>query len=487
MTRCVAVVFPKWRQHHGQLGEEHAYLLFEQVVRAISDVSPLIEVEDLGTIVLAARGPSRYFGGDELLAQYLFDICHNTHSEIPCGVGIADSRFAAMAAAHLSVTRGRPCVIDKSVTEAFIDALPVAALGRLCGVSVNTVDLFERLGLRTCAAVRAVGQSALIDRFGIEGSRVYQLICADDVRIITPGVTPSDFAAVLDIETPLTNAAHVVAVARKTIESVVQTISGHGQQCIRLMMSCETDHAEHVSRIWGEPRGFSVPVIAQRLLCQLEGWLTDASADPDAPTSGVVRVEFTPLECREVLVVQPLLWGGQQENTERASRAATMALAVDDTVEVCVPRWEGGRDVATVYSRVPVSLVNLSDLHAGEKRVMVGDGVAREWSGSVPRPSPAAIAPSPPPIRLIDVTGRDVGVTSRHELDVAPVVVEVGRHRYHVERVGGPWPVEERWWDPRRKRRHVRLQLLVRHTSGAVGVFLVGLEHQQWTLLARYE
>ncbi|CAB4620089.1 unannotated protein [freshwater metagenome] len=54
-------------------------------------------------------------------------------------------------------------------------------------------------------------------------------------------------------------------------------------------------------------------------------------------------------------------------------------------------------------------------------------------------------------------------------------------------RVAGPWPLEERWWDPRRARRQVRMQLLVRHAKRGVGVFLVGLEHHQWTLLARYD
>ena len=57
----------------------------------------------------------------------------------------------------------------------------------------------------------------------------------------------------------------------------------------------------------------------------------------------------------------------------------------------------------------------------------------------------------------------------------------------HVVRVAGPWPLEERWWDPRRKRRQVRMQVLVRHPRRGVGVFLVGLENQQWTLLARYD
>jgi protein ImuB len=254
-----------------------------------------------------------------------------------------------------------------------------------------------------------------------------------------------------------------------------------------MLVTCETDHAEATSRIWGEPRGFGAASLAQRLLYQLDGWLVTNEADPDAPTSGVVRVEFTPLETREVLVVQPLLWGGNEENTERAARAAAMASAVSEHVQVTVPRWEGGRDVATVFSHVPIALVDLSDQHESEQRVNTGKGVARDWSGAVPRPSPASIAVVPPEATVLNKAGAPVGVTGRHELDAEPAVVTVSGHTYVVMRTAGPWPVEERWWDARRKRRHVRFQLLVQNKRGALRVFLMGLENHQWRLLARYD
>jgi protein ImuB len=254
-----------------------------------------------------------------------------------------------------------------------------------------------------------------------------------------------------------------------------------------MLVTCQTDHAEATSRIWGEPRGFGAASLAQRLLYQLDGWLVTNEADPDAPTSGVVRVEFTPLETREVLVVQPLLWGGNEENTERAARAAAMASAVGDHVQVTVPRWEGGRDVATVYSQIPIALVDLSDQHESEQRVNTGKGVARDWSGAVPRPSPASVAVVPPEAQVLNAAGLPVSVTGRHELNTEPAVVTVSGHTYAVMRTAGPWPVEERWWDARRKRRHVRLQLLVQNKRGALRVFLMGLENHEWRLLARYD
>lgn len=487
MTRSIAIVFPQWADVYGQLGEEHAFNEFEHVVRAVAEVSPLVEVESVGTIVMAARGPSRYFGGDIAVAQHLHRVCEGVATGVPFGVGIADSRFSATAAAHLAQSRTTPCVIESPITTEFIDALPVASLSRIGEVSDNTVDLLERLGLRRCGGVRAIGEAALIDRFGLEGKRVYALVSGGEVRHFAPGVPPSDFTQVMESETPLTNAAHVVSAAHRIMTSMVDAIAGHGQQCVRLLITCHTDHAETTSRIWGEPRGFSAVGIAQRLSYQVNGWLIDADSDADGPTSGVVRIVFEPLECREVLVVQPLLWGGHQENTERAARAVAMASAVEDTVRITVPRWRGGRDIASVYEQVPISLVDLSDVEDAEQRVHVGHGVARDWSGSLPRPSPPSVAPEPPIAEVLNADGVPVMVTGRHELDSVPVRLCVSGRSYEVLQVAGPWPVEERWWDARRRRRHVRLQLLVQRSQDAVGVFLVGLENRTWSLLASYD
>jgi len=487
VTRSIAIVFPQWMQQYGSFGEEHAFTQFEHVVRAITEVSPLVEVESIGTVVMAARGPSRYFGGDVAVAQHLHNVCAGVAGNSVFGVGVAGSRFAATVAAHLAQSRGTPCVIEESITAEFIDAIPVSSLSRIGGVTEDTVDLLQRLGLRVCSAVRAVGEASLIDRFGVEGKRVHALVSGGEVRHFAPGVPPSDFARVVEFESPLTSSAHVAAMSRETMTNLVDAVSGYGQQCVRMLITCETDHAESMSRIWGEPHGFGVAALSQRLLYQLDGWLTDVNAVADAPTSGIVRVQFEPLECREVLSVQPLLWGGSQENIERAARAVTMAMAAGDGVQVSVPRWEGGRDVATVYARVPLSLVDITDMRDAEQRVSVGAGVARDWSGSIPRPSPASVAITPKEIAVSDAQGNPVSVTGRHELATAPAVVSVGGTDYRVLRVAGPWPVEERWWDTRRKRRHVRMQVLVRHPRGGTGVFLLGLEHHTWSLLARYD
>ncbi len=483
MSRTIAVVFPSWSGHHES--EVHAYAEFERVVRRVSEVSPLVEVESVGTMVMSARGPTRYFGGEDAVARHLSGLCR--HENITFGVGIAGSRFAALAAAHLSESRGRPCILDEAVTQGFVDALPVQSVGHIGAVSPDVVGLLRRLGLSTCGAVREVGESALIDRFGAEGRTVWTLVSGGDVRLLSPGAPPSDYAQSQEFEPPLGLATHVVAAVRDTVARMTDSFTAHGMQCVRLLVECETDHAETSTRVWGDPRGFDTVAVLQRITYQLDGWLVSNEADPDAPTSGIVRVRLVPLECREALVVQPVLWGGHEENIERAARAATMALAVHECVAVTVPQWEGGRDITKVYSHVPLSMVNLSNTDASQQRVTDGRGVAREWSGAVPRPSPACVFPEPREVHVADEHGNPVSVSGRHELTHRPASVEIEGYHYRVERVAGPWPVEERWWDTRRRRRHVRVQMLVRTKRGEARVFLLSLEHSVWRLLARYD
>ena len=80
-----------------------------------------------------------------------------------------------------------------------------------------------------------------------------------------------------------------------------------------------------------------------------------------------------------------------------------------------------------------------------------------------------------------------------------PASVCIDDDTYDVVAWAGPWPVEERWWDSRRARRAVRLQLLVRRRDGRRGdvsssmpqvamsrAIVVVLERRVWRLAAIY-
>lgn len=88
---------------------------FEPVVAAVESFTPRVEVTRPGLCAFATLGPSRYFGGDEALAEQM-------RTAVPGAlVGIADGPFAAGLAARSGV------IIDPDASPRFLAPLPVSA------------------------------------------------------------------------------------------------------------------------------------------------------------------------------------------------------------------------------------------------------------------------------------------------------------------------------------------------------------------------
>ena len=85
-------------------------------------------------------------------------------------------------------------------------------------------------------------------------------------------------------------------------------------------------------------------------------------------------------------------------------------------------------------------------------------------------------------IDVLDADGRRVMVNGRGFISSSPNLVVRPSERSSVLHWAGPWPVDERWWDPARRRRRARFQLVTAEHDAV----LVVLESGQWWLEARY-
>lgn len=483
--RTIAVVFPRWHDRHGDRGGHHSSNMFDRLARRFTDVSALVEVDSPGTILMDARGPSRYFGGDTEVARRLWAMCDQIGE--PVGVGIAGSRFAALAAAQVSVGRLAPWVVGPDRTQEFIDGLPTRLLSSVAHLDDDVVELLWRLGLVECGRIRALGEAALIDRFGSTGEAVFRLVSGRDVRLFAGDVPASDLGITHESEVPLVSVGEVVSAVGPMVEAMIARLSAKGQQCVRLSIRCDTDHDESTTRVWVESRGFGVGGVLDRVASQIEGWLADGFDGAHDRVRSVVRVRIVPLECRGQMANQAVLWGGHEENIERAARAIAQVRALEGNPSVTVPCWVGGRDITTAYVRVDVDTVDIDDTKGALARVGENGGVTGDWSGSLPPPWPAWVATEPETVMVQDIDDVLVGVTGRHVFTSPPAFLVRGTRRHRIVEVAGPWPVEERWWDRRRARRHVRAQFLVEMPDGCMRVFLAVLEHNTWKLVARYD
>ncbi|MFL6145878.1 MAG: DNA polymerase Y family protein, partial [Labedaea sp.] len=111
------------------------------------------------------------------------------------------------------------------------------------------------------------------------------------------------------------------------------------------------------------------------------------------------------------------------------------------------------------------------------------------WPGRLPSPSPSLVLARPAPAAVLDESGVDVGVTARFELTGEPSRVVLHGGARAVRAWAGPWPADERWWEPESGHRRARLQVLLADRSDADGELAVLLvrENERWLVEGVYD
>jgi protein ImuB len=451
---------------------------FDPVVQAVAELVPLVEVADPGRLAFATRGPSRYHGGDEALAALAHRRALDALPGAPGpGVGIADGRLAAGVAARRSVRAGTPLVVASGVaaTAAYLAPLPVGVLVEVGEVPAELVDLLDRLGLRRLGDVAALTAPDLLARFGSLGAHVHAMACGLDDAPLGVAPPPPDLAVTAHFDEPVERLDTVVFLVRSLADQLVTALGERGLVCTRVVVEVETEHGERCQRAWARPTGLSAGAVLERVRWQLEGW----AAGHDRLTGGVVLVRLVPDEVRADHGHQGGLWGGQTQADEWAARAVARVSGLLGPDAVSVAEWRGGRHPGEQYVVVPAGAVD-PDERAARVRPDPRSGT---WPGCLPAPSPAWVHPSPVPARLVDEQGRSLRVSGRGELSGPPASLAVGeRPARAVVAWAGPWPLDERWWDPQRRRRAARLQVVT--DEGAA--YLVVVEGGSWWVSGVY-
>lgn len=464
---------------------ERDRMLFEPIVRAVVEVVPLVEVSESGVIVFATRGPSRYMGGDDALAAKLYATVIDAlasvgvTTDVRLGVGIADGRLMAAIAARSSVHRGQSVVIPVDHSEQTLATLPVRVLGDVGGIQREVVSLLERLGLATLGAVARLSVATLLARFGPVGQELHRLSRGCDQHPPIAIAPPPDRACRYIFETPVEQSAVVVLVAHELAEQLVQHLAINGVMCVRLYVCIKSEHGERSERVWYRVEGLSAAAMVERVR-----WQMDALIAQNTLTSGIVALQLAPDQLRMSVGKQMGLWGGSTQADEWAQRAITRVSALIGSESVVVAEWCGGRDPGQVFALVSAASTDF------ERRKEQVTGQQQSWCGELPTPTPALVYDEPIAIVVQDDDGEPLLVTGRHELSASPATMRMASANtrsatYLVVSWAGPWPIEERWWDPARRRRLARLQLVITRDDVTRAV-IVALEHGQWWLTATY-
>jgi protein ImuB len=268
-------------------------------------------------------------------------------------------------------------------------------------------------------------------------------------------------------------------VAKSLADELHARLANLALACTRLLVVAETEHGERHERLWRDEGALTAGAVADRVRWQLDGWINGTAAS-NRPTAGITTLKLVPDEVAPARGRQLGFWGGTAEAGERAARALARVEALLGPGAAAVPERRGGRAPSEQVAMVPASAVDLVSA-----RPSAGAGwVTEPWPGQMPTPSPAVVYREPVPADIVDRTGGSVGVSGRGVATAAPAHVTVDGNAWgEVSAWAGPWPADERWWDPAGHRRRARVQVVAK--DGRAGLFV--LEAGRWWLEATYD
>jgi protein ImuB len=422
-------------------------------------------------------------------------------------VGIADGLFAARVAARRAV------VVPPGGTVEFLARVPVSALAPDDG-DADLPDLLTRLGLRTLGDLAVLPAGDVATRFGPQGVRAHRLARGQDERPLAPRHPPPDLVVEATLEPPAERVETAAFTAKMLADELHARLDELGLACTRVRIEAETEHGETLARVWrgdvvggpGDAAGaFSAPAMAERVRWQLDGWL--AGAARDRPTGGIALLRLVPDEVTGTPGRQLGFWGGDRRADERATRALARVQGILGHDAVVMPVLRGGRGPGERVAHLPPlgaeavpapATVSAAPSPAAEVFGPIRAGLVRPrparspaavaaeapWPGRLPAPSPALVHPAPLTAEVLDAEGAVVAVSPRGILTLEPARLWIAGGPWRaITAWAGPWPADERWWDPSASARRHRLQVV----TGDGRAHLLALTGGQWWVEATYD
>ena len=482
--RVLVVRCPAWRPEPGP--GEPAARAFEQVVSAVQEFCPRIEVLRPGLCAFGARGPARYFGGEADLGRKVAAAVAGLGYE--CGVGIADGMFAALLSSRDSARIAEPVVVPPGGTAAFLAPRAVTVLG-----APDLADLLVRLGIRTLGEFAAVPAAEAGNRFGVAGLAAHRIARGLDPRPLAARPPAADLSVQAEFDPPAAESERVVFAAKALAATLHARLAAAGLACVRVQVHLVSDNGEELSRLWRHDGLLSEFAVAERVRWQLDGWQASRRAgaagqagaagsggtgDEGIQAAGICLLRLVPDQLVQDQGRQLGLWGDAVVS-DRVARAAIRVQAMLGHGAVRQPLLSGGRNPSDQAVLVP-----FGDTHPSRKSTaqVAGDEaggrpVDRPWPGQIPAPAPATVYPVPRPARVTDGAGSVVEVTGRGQVQGDPARLSVaGGPAVAITAWTGPWPVTERWWDSERACRKARFQLV----TADGGAWLAVVQDGRW-------
>jgi protein ImuB len=426
--------------------EREAARAFERVIQAVTEFCPAVEAVEPGVCAFAARGPARYFGGEEVVAGKI--IAAVADLGVECRIGVADGLFAARLAAHENARHDAHenaiTLVPPGTTGEFLGRQPVTVLA-----DPELAGLLIRLGIRTLADLAALPVKDVANRFGAVGTAAHRLASGYDPRPVAVRQPAEDLSVAQEFDPPETNAEPLVFAAKTLAEQLHAGLAAKGLSCVRVQVYARWDDGRELSRLWRHDGLLTAVQVADRVRWQLDGWRAGAELETRTEIGGVVLLRLVPDQMVRATGQQLALWG-EAVVTDRVARTAMRVQALLGHDAVLRPSLSGGRNVAEQVTQRPF-------WDKGEPRFPRD----RPWPGQIPGAAPACVFPEPREAEVTDDAGQPVTVSGRCVVSGIPAALTVGSDApREVTGWAGPWPLTERWWEPDEVSRRARFQLV---------------------------
>lgn len=441
---------------------------FESVIAAVDDLVPRAEVLRPGLLVLPVRGAARYFGSEEQAAERLIDAVAAAGAE--CQIGIADQLSTSVFAARA----GR--IVEPGGDARFLSTLSIRQLATEPSLSgpgrEELTDLLWRMGIRTIGQFAALSRTDVASRFGADGVTAHRFARGEPERGPSGREAPPELEAVLDCDPPIDRVDAAAFAGRSLAGTLHRALMAAGVGCTRLAIHAVTANGEELQRVWRCAEPLTEDATADRVRWQLDGWLSNRTGRNPRPTAAVTLLRLQAVEVVSAEALQLPLWGGLgEEDRLRARRALVRVQGLLGPEAVRVPVLAGGRGPAERIALIPLGDEPVPRVDPGPP-----------WPGQLPQPSPAVLLDDP--VELLDAQRNSIRVTGRGMFSADPARLTVRGRDERLRWWAGPWPVDERWWDPDLARgRTARAQVLLEDERA----FLLCYRQRRWYLEGSYE
>lgn len=436
--------------------------VFEPVIARIEDLAPGVQPIRPGLCALRARGPARYYGGEDAAARVLLTALRELGFD-DVRAGIADGPFTAEQAAR-SAARHDVRAVPAGEASAFLAPLPVTALDE-----PGMAELLARLGVHTLGEFAALEAGRVLDRFGPHGARLHDLAGGRDSQPVQPRTPPPELAREVPFEPPLELVDQVAFGIRIAAEDFIAGLSAAGLVCTELRVELEVERGSGSERVWLHPNSFDAAAVVDRVRWQVQalgesGGLGESS--DGVYTGGIALVRIIPEAVDAASHHQPAIFGSGTD--ERVHHTMSRVQAMLGHRGVLTPSIGGGRWLAERQVLVPWG-----------DRVVLAKERGRPWPGSLTAPLPGTVFRGSRSVEVTDAGGTRIAIDERGALSAPPARIG-GRA---IMAWAGPWPVSERGWDAARARRAHRFQVVDADQTA----WLVVHESGAWSIEGRYD